>query len=612
MSRLIVTRRAFPLEQVQTLMTEQIALLLLILVGTMILLSFEWVSADVIGLGVMVALILTGLLPADEAFAGFGSDTVLMILGLLIMTAALVRTGVVDIVGRTILRRVNVAPSQLILVVMVAAASLSAFLSNTASTAFFLPVVLGLANRLKTSPSRLLMPLAFATILASSLTLVSTSTNLVVSGIMTEYGLEPMGMFELTPVGLPVVIVGVLYMYVVGMRLVPDRTPPGSLINGGEYAYMTEVVILPESPLIGQTLGESRLGSELDLTVLRIVRQKKRYLTPGSHTILEEGDLLLVEGLRDDILKIKDRTGIDLKADSKFPEPDGEGEEIQMAEVIVMPGSPLIGRTLKGFRFRERFNVQVLAINRRSETIRRKLSGISLKVGDTLLVQGSADDMGTLLADDTLRLISSLENARPNTRRAPLAISIFVGVLALASLNILSIPVAVILGALLIFATKCITPQEAYRRVEWTIIILIGSMLALGVAMERTGAAEYLASLVVQYAGGLGGLGLLTAFFLLAVILTQPMSNQAAAIVLLPVAIQTANQLGLNPRTFAMMIAVAASCSYITPLEPACLMVYAPGRYRFADFVKVGALLTMAIYGIAIILVPMVWPLAVE
>lgn len=609
---LIVTRRAFPLEQVQTLMTEQIALLLLILVGTMILLSFEWVSADVIGLGVMVALILTGLLPADEAFAGFGSETVLMILGLLIMTAALVRTGVVDTVGRIILRRVNVAPSQLILVVMAAAAGLSAFLSNTASTAFFLPVVLGLAHRLKTSPSRLLMPLAFATILASSLTLVSTSTNLVVSGVMTEYGLAPMGMFELTPVGVPVVIVGVLYMYAVGMRLVPDRTPPGSLINGGEYAYMTEVVILPESPLIGQTLGESRLGSDLDLTVLRIVRQKKRYLTPGSHTILEEGDLLLVEGLRDDILKIKDRTGIDLKADSKFPEPDGEGEEIQMAEVIVMPGSPLIGRTLKGFRFRERFNVQVLAINRRSETIRRKLSGISLKVGDTLLVQGSADDMGTLLADDTLRLISSLENARPNTRRAPLAISIFVGSLLIASLNILSIPVAVILGALLVFATKCITPQEAYRRVEWTIIILIGSMLALGVAMERTGAAEYLASLVVQYAGGLGGIGLLSAFFLLAVILTQPMSNQAAAIVLLPVAIQTANQLGLNPRTFAMMIAVAASCSYITPLEPACLMVYAPGRYRFVDFVKVGALLTVAIYGIAIILVPMVWPLAVE
>ncbi len=593
-------------------MTEQIALLLLILAGTMILLAFEWVSADVIGLGVMVALILTGLLPSDEAFAGFGSETVLMILGLLIMTAALVRTGVVDAVGRTILRRVNVGPSQLILVVMAASAGLSAFLSNTASTAFFLPVVLGLSHRLKTSPSRLLMPLAFATILASSVTLVSTSTNLVVSGVMTEYGMEPMGMFELTPVGIPIVIVGIIYMYFVGMRLVPDRTPPGSLVNGGEYAYMTEVVILPGSPLIGKTLGESRLGSELDLTVLRIVRQKKRYLTPGSNTTLEEGDLLLVEGLRDDILKIKDRTGIDLKADSKFPEPNGEGEEIQMAEVIVMPGSPLIGRTLKGFRFRERFNVQVLAINRRSETIRRKLSGISLKVGDTLLVQGSADDMGTLLADDTLRLISSVENARPNTRRAPLAISIFVGTLVIASLNILSIPVAVILGALLVFATRCITPQEAYRRVEWTIIILIGSMLALGVAMERTGAAEYLASLVVQYAGGLGSIGLLTAFFVLAVILTQPMSNQAAAIVLLPVAIQTATQLGLNPRTFAMMIAVAASCSYITPLEPACLMVYAPGRYRFIDFVKVGALLTVAIYAIAIILVPMVWPLAIE
>jgi di/tricarboxylate transporter len=324
-----------------------------------------------------------------------------------------------------------------------------------------------------------------------------------------------------------------------------------------------------------------------------------------------EGDLLLVEGLRDDILKIKDTAGIDLKADYKMADPEIEGEELQLAEIIILQGSPFVQRTLKTLRFRERYNLQVLAVNRNNETIRRKLSSISLRVGDTILVQGTTQNLSTLASDDTLRIVGSLPGNRHNTRRAPIAIAIFVGVLLAASLNILSIPVAVLLGAALTFVTKCITPQEAYRQIEWTIIILVGSMLALGVAMETTGTADYLAGLVVGLAGDIGGIGLLTLFFVLAVLLTQPMSNQAAAIVLIPVAIQTANQLGLNPRTFAMMIAVAASCSYLTPLEPACLMVYGPGRYKFMDFVKVGALLTGIVYLIAIFLVPMVWPLTV-
>ena len=592
-------------------MTESIGLLLVILVATMVLLATEWVPVDVIGIAVMLSLIMTGLLPAEDAFAGFGSDTVMMLLGLLIMTAALIRTGVVESVGRLILRRTQISANSILLVVMITASSLSAFLSNTASTAFFLPVVLGLSQRLKVSASRLLMPLAFATILASSLTLISTSTNLVVNGVITQYGLEPMTMFELTPVGLPIAIAGIAYMFLIGQRLIPDRASANDLQLTSDYAYLTEVVILPGSSLIDQTLEESGLGRDLDLTVLRIVRDKKRYITPGANTQLMEGDLLLVEGLRDDILKIKDTAGIDLKADYKMADPEIEGEELQLAEIIILQGSPFVQRTLKTLRFRERYNLQVLAVNRNNETIRRKLSSISLRVGDTILVQGTTQNLSALASDDTLRIVGSLPGNRHNTRRAPIAIAIFVGVLLAASLNILSIPVAVLLGAALTFVTKCITPQEAYRQIEWTIIILVGSMLALGVAMETTGTADYLAGLVVGIAGDIGGIGLLTLFFVLAVLLTQPMSNQAAAIVLIPVAIQTANQLGLNPRTFAMMIAIAASCSYLTPLEPACLMVYGPGRYKFMDFVKVGALLTGIVYLIAIFMVPMVWPLTV-
>jgi di/tricarboxylate transporter len=279
-----------------------------------------------------------------------------------------------------------------------------------------------------------------------------------------------------------------------------------------------------------------------------------------------------------------------------------------------MPKSPLIGRTLKGYRFRERYGLQVLGLNRHGENVRRKLSQAPLRMGDVLLLQGPPENIATLQEQNVVKILNAVSEDRPNRTRARRAIVIFVGVLALGTIKIggvqlISFPLAMILGSVLVFLTKCITPEEAYREVEWKAVILIGSMLALGVAMQETGTAAYLAKLITGVASQFSPVWLLTGFFVLTVLLTQPMSNQAAAAVILPVAIQTAVQLGLNPRTFAMMIAVAASCSYLTPLEPSCLMVYGPGRYRFIDFLKVGSLLTVIIYVIAILLVPRVWPL---
>ncbi|HXW01321.1 MAG TPA: SLC13 family permease [Anaerolineae bacterium] len=592
-------------------MTEQIMLLLLILGIALLLFSFERIPADVVALGVLMSLILTGLLPADAAFAGFGSDTVMMILGLLILTAALVRTGVVEICGRAILRHTGQDPNRLLVVVMVASATMGAFMSNTASTAFFVPLVFGLAQRARTSASKLLMPLAFSSILSSSVTLVSTSTNIVVSGLMTQYELPPMGMFELAPVGVPIAIVGLIYMFFVGRRLIPDRTPSGeSAEEFGTSVYLTEIMILPGSSLIGKTLVESGLGRDLDLTVLQVVRGKDRYLAPRANTRLGEGDVLLVEGWRDEILKIKNISGIDIKADVKLSDPELQTEDVRLVEVIILPRSPLIGRTLKSFRFRERYGLQVLAVNRHGETMRRKISQIPLRMGDLLLIQGHRANIALLEEGNTFRILGAVEDKRPNLRRAPLAVAIFVGALIAATFNWLSLPVAVLLGALAAFLTRCITPEEAYREVEWKAIILIGSMLALGSAMQVTGAAEFFAAQITAFAGSANPAWLLTAFFALTVLLTQPMSNQAAAVVIVPVAIQTALGLNLNPRTFAMMIAVAASCSYLTPLEPSCLMVYGPGRYRFMDFLKVGSLLTVLIYFIAILLVPLVWPVS--
>jgi di/tricarboxylate transporter len=590
-------------------MTPQIATLLAILFTALVLFSFEWVSVDVVALGVLLALILTGLLPPEQAFAGFGSDTVILILGLLILTAALVRTGVVEMTGRWIMQYSGHNPDRALNVVTAAAATLSAFMSNTASTAFFLPIVIGLAKRAKVSASKLLMPLAFAAILASSVTLIATSTNIVVSGLMSQSGLQPLGMFELAPAGLPIVVIGVLYMLVIGRRMIPDRSDPDELTEEFDLSpYLSEVVILPDSPLVGKSLAESGLGRDLDLTVLRLERDHKTRMAPNAQMQLKAGDELLVQGGRENILKVMNTAGLKLKAEVKFSEADLLAYDTGLFEVILLPRSPLIGRNLKRLQFRERYGLQVLAVNRLGETIHSKISQLILKMGDVLLLQGDPRQVSAM-EGRLFRVLGPVETDSANTRMAPVAIAIFVGALAAATFNLLSLPVAMLLGALLVFLTRCITPEEAYREVEWKILILIGSMLALGVAMENSGTAQYLANLIVGSLGNSNPLWMLSAFFALTVILTQPMSNQAAAVVVVPVAIQTALLLGLNPRTFAIMIAVAASTSFITPLEPSCLMVYGPGRYKFMDFIKVGSLLTVIIYIIAILIVPRVWPM---
>jgi len=589
-------------------MDIQIALVLGTVVAALVLFSIEKIPVDVTALGILLFLVITGLLPAEQAFMGFGSSVVVMMLGLLILVAALTRTGVTDIVGRALLNRKEMSDRELLLTVMVIAALVGAFMSNTTATAFFLPIVITLARRVKTSPARFLMPLAFASILASSISLISTSTNIVVSGLMQDLGLARIEMFELAPVGIPIAVVGITYMFVLGRHLVPDRIPEEQIEQISTRLYLTEISIPAESPLAGKTLQAAGLGSEMDLKVLRVVRDKTRHVLPRASTRLEEGDVLLVEGSRDHILDVKEETGIEIRVDAEFPGDEIDVDEVGLTEVMVLPNSPLVGRTLRGLDFRQQFRLQVIAINRQGETLARKMSRVRLRAGDVLVVQGREARIDALEQQNFFRRLSLEGLSLKRRRRAPLALGIFVGSVLVGTFQVLSLPVAMLLGAMLVFATRCITPEEAYNQVRWKVLILIASMLALGTAMESTGTAAFLADQIVAVVGGSGPFWLLSAFFGLTVLLTQPMSNQAAAAVVLPVAVRTAEQLGLNPRSFAMMIALAASCSYLTPLEPACLLVYGPGRYRFTDFLKVGALPTVLIYLLCIFLVPVLWP----
>jgi di/tricarboxylate transporter len=598
-------------------MTPEVAICLSILAGAVLLFAWDRIPADVVALGVMLAVIAGGLLPPDKAFAGFSSDTVMMILGLLVMSAGLIQTGVVDIAGRRIFDIAGRNPAIFLPVIMVSVSAVSAFMSNTAATAFFVPLVIGYAARIGASPSQFLLPVAFASILSSSVTVISTSTNLVVSDLLTRYGQPPMGMFELAPVGIPIAILGIFYVWAVGARLIPQRENQKAEEKIGERRYQADVVVTEDGPLVGKTLAQAKVVGDGALTAVKLMRGKETLRGPRKLAALElaAGDELVIEGLRADLLKIKDIEGLDFKADV-HPAEDDEAKDkdtdspakATIVEGVLLPRSPLIGQSLRDLDFKERYGLQVLAIHRAGR-VPRTISSARLRMGDVLLLQGTPDDVKALERGNLFNIFGGVEAARLKRSRAPLSAAVFAAAIAAATFNLVTLPVAVLGGAFLMLALRCLSPEEAYRQVEWKALILIGALLSLGAAMDASGAGRYLAERLIAVFGTDGHYALLTCFFVLTVALTQPMSNQAAAVVVLPIAMQTGLQLGVDPRAFGMMVAVAASCSYLTPLEPSCLLVYGPGKYRFFDFFKVGAPLTVLIYGIAILLVPWVWPI---
>lgn len=592
-------------------MTVQIAILLSLLLVALVLFATERIPIDIVSLILVLLLVVTGTLSASEAFAGFGNDIVITISGLFILTGGLARTGLIDFVGRRLQGIAGDSEFRMAAMIMIVAALCAAVMKNTTTTAMFLPVVLGIAARKSISPTKLLMPLAFGAILGGTCTLIGTSTNLAVSGALPRYGLEPLSMFELTRVGVPIVAIGLIYMLLVGLRLLPTREGSDSLTEQYHVRqYMSEVVVLENSPLIGKELSESPLSNELDLTVVGIMRNGKR-IAPNPDEEIKEGDQLLVQGRVDDILRVKSEAGIEIKADFKLSDNllESEDTHIELFEAMIPRGSDFTGQNLKRLKFQQRYQLIVLAINRHGINLLSKMSTVKLRFGDVLLLQGRRENVAQLAADGQILLLEEISErqARPEKKWwALLAFGLF---LTLSITHVVPISVAVLSGVLILLASRAVRTQEIYEMIEWRLIVLIACMISFGLAMEKTQADQYLADLIVGVAGHYGPLAVLAGFFLMTVALTQPMSNQAAALVMLPIAIKTAMLLGLNPRAFAVTVTYAASCSFLTPLEPACVLIYTPGRYRFLDFVKVGSILTLAVFAIVIWLVPIFWPL---
>ncbi|MDT5061323.1 MAG: hypothetical protein QOH63_1782 [Acidobacteriota bacterium] len=590
-----------------------VAIVIILLFVAVVLFATERIPIDIVTILLVMALVVTGTLSAKDAFAGFGDDIVITISGLFILTGGLVKTGVIDVIGRRLHKIAGGNEFRLTVLVMVVAAASAAVLKNTTTTAMFVPVVLGMCARARVAPSKLMMPLAFGAILGGTCTLIGTSTNLAVSGAITRYGMQPFSMFELTPVGVAIVAVGLLYMLLLGLRLLPRRGGADSLTEQYHIReYMSEVIVLPDSPLVGKTLAEANVGDELDLTVVGILRGKQGRIAPTPTEKIEAEDLLLVQGRIEDILRVKNETGIEIRADFKLSDNVLESGDVELFEAMVLRGSDFIGRTLKGLKFRQHFQLTVLAINRHGVALLSKISTLPLRFGDVLLVQGKREQVERLASDGNLLLLEDVSERRGRAskrRWALLAFGVFF-FFSVMHLPQVPLPVAVLTGVLILLVSRAIRAQEIYDLIEWRLIVLIAGMISFGTALEKTGADKYLADLIVQGVGSYGGLAVLAGFFVLAVVLTQPMSNQAAALVVVPIAVKTAVSLGLNPRTFAVMVTYAASCSFLTPLEPACVLIFTPGRYRFFDFVKVGSILTVAVFAVVLLLVPVFWPLS--
>jgi di/tricarboxylate transporter len=587
------------------------AILFVLALLVLALVNFAWelIPHEVFALLMISALVVTHVLTPAEAFGSFGNSSLVMIAAVMVLTGGVIHNGAAEVIGRRIATLAGQSERRSAGLLLAAVNGISAVINNVAATAMFIPVAEGIAHRFRVNRGKYLIPVAFASMTGGMCTLIGTSTNVAVAGVMPHYGLAPLGMFELAPVGIVVAITGLLYLLFLAprfLRLPAEETEPIDAF--GIRGFLFEVVVRPSSKLAGATLARTDLAS-LGLTVLAIVRGPARIVSPdGSEQILA-GDLLLVEGEARSIPRVASVEGLEVKS---LASPSSAGlsvEHVKMFEATVSYNSPFIGKTLKELNFRHRFGLSVLAVRRRGDPVIEKVGHIRLHAGDVLLIYGRAAMLDGLVREGTMLLIEDVPTPRHDTRRAIRAAAIFLGAVAVSALGWLDPPTAFLAGAALVLLTRCLAVEEAAGYVSFKFLILLAGMISLGVAMEQSGAAEMLARELIGVFPSHEPRLLFGVFFLVTVLLTQPLNNAAAALIVLPIAVHAAEALAVHPRPYAIAVAVAASCSFLTPFEPACLLVYSTGRYKFGDFFRVGSLLTMIAFGISLWLVPLLWPL---
>ena len=468
-------------------MTPDIILVLVILAVAIVLFVSERLRVDLVAMLVLITLTLTGLVTPDEAFSGFSSPAVITVWSVYIVSGALFRTGVADVLARFMLRIAGTSYIRILVVIMVTVGVMSSFMNNIGAVAILLPAVVSVARRIKVAPSKLLIPMAFTSLLGGKMTLIGTPPNILATSIMETYGgLEPFGFFDFTPMGVIVLATGILYFVFVGRHLLPDRTPGGELSQVYDVrAYLSEVRVRDASSLTGQSLAESQLGEDYGLTVLQIRRVDEPPINPRPDLRLRSGDVLLIQGASDNLLRAGEALGLEALAEWKFDDEADRADrsDQEMVEITLSPRSHMQGSTLKEIDFRARTGLSVLAIQHRGESIVSKIADLPLDYGDALLVRGPRDRINHLRSDPEFLVLETPPMETRRLDKAPLSVLILLGVLIVVSTRVLHVSTAMLIGAMLMVLTRVLKMDEAYDSIEWKSVFLIAGMLPMGIAM---------------------------------------------------------------------------------------------------------------------------------
>jgi len=592
-------------------MSFEILFIFALLGVALFLFATDYVSFDVASIILVVCLLASGILTPQEGFAGVSNPATITIAAMFVISEGVRRTGLLNKAGNFFCDKMEKNYWLWLFIMLLFVSFASSFMNNTAVIMIFIPVVIDIAARIGVSASKLLMPLAFAGIMGGINTLIGTSTNLLVSSIVQKRGGQAFTMFDFAPMGLILLTGGFLYMYLAGYNLIPARRKDDELTTDFQIqGYLTDLLVEPESHLVGEFLDEENLTEELDLDILRIFKTASDSSATRTKTKIEAGDILRVRGRASEIDKLLRREDLSLVPSSEWVDVDLKHGRDALVEAAVAPESTLEGRKLKDIDFYERFGAIPLAIRHHGELKQEDLKEVHISGGDTLLLSLSSDRLQDISNDPSFVISSEVDIMRPRTDKTYIALAILAGVVGTAAFNLAPIVVSAPAGVILMILTGCITTEEAYNAINWKVIMLLVGVLPLGTAMDKTGAAALIAESVISVLYDFGPITVLSGLYLLTMSITAVISTNASVALLAPIAIQVANQIGVNAQPMVLAVSYAACLTFITPFgHHANTLIYGAGQYKFTDFTKVGLPLNLLFWILATIFIPIIWPL---
>ncbi len=588
-----------------------VVLVSLILIVTLVLLISEKISVDKTAIGIMVLLALTGILSPSETVAGFANPAVITVGSMFLLSHGLIRTGAVGFLTELVLKFSKGSRKSAFLIILVGGAVLSAFINNTPVVTLFIPIVMGLSCECDFSPSKMLIPLSYVSILAGTSTLIGTSTNIIVSDLANLNGFDQLSMFELGRLGVPIAAIGILFLFLASPKLMPGRTAPVcELDEGKEKKYIAELIVTEKSPLIGKRDITVYAKENLGLSVIEIFRNGGVFDPSRTRLSIKQNDIFLVKGAAQDIiscLKSKELSLIHGKESLTFR---GRPEDDLIVELVIPPLSSLLREPLMSDELQNDADICIIAIRSRTSYFSyRELQNGRLKIGDILLVQCPRNKLDKIRKSPDFVIIEDIHHAIVDREKAGIATGIFVAVVLAATLGLVDIMICALSGVFLMTLTHCLSLKDAYRSFQSEVLLLIVGTLALGLAMQKTGATELYSNAFLSLFEGKSPHMILFAIIVLTSIFTHILSNNATAVLLLPIAISTAVSLGVDPRPFIIGICFGASACYASPIGyQTNLLVYGPGGYRFSDFLKLGLPLNVIVVVIASLFIPVFWP----